>query len=249
MDQISGDVQANPNAPVISPAGVVSSASYIAQAPLAPGTLVSIFGSRLSDTQGSANSLPLPTQLAGTVALIAGQSVPLIYSSDGQVNAILPAELAVNAPQLLTMRRGNRLSVPERLNIGTAEPAIFSASQSGSGQAAITLTGTRTLAAPGTPVAAGGVIEIYAAGLGAVSPPVPAGTAAPSSPLSFTANTVAVTIGGVPANVLFAGLAPGFTGLYQLNVVVPPGVSPGDAVPVVLTVAGESSPPVTIAVQ
>jgi len=248
-DQISGDLNANPNPPLISPAGVVNSASFAAQSPLAPGALVSIFGSKLADSQGSASSLPLPTQLGGTVALIAGQSAPLIFSSDGQVNAILPADLAVNTPQLLTVRRGNRLSVPERVTLAPAEPAIFTANQSGTGQGAITLTGTRTLAAPGSPARAGGVIEIYAAGLGAVSPPVASGMAAPSSPLSFTTNQVAVTIGGIPANVLFAGLAPGFTGLYQLNVMVPSGVSPGDAVPVVLTVAGESSPPVTIAVQ
>lgn len=249
VDQISGDLKANPNPPVISAAGVVSAASFTAQGPLAPGTLFSIFGTKLADAQASASSLPLPTQLAGTVALIAGQTVPLLFSSDGQVNAILPADLAVNTPQLLTVRRGNTLSVPERLNLATAEPAIFTAAASGMGQGAITLTGTRTLAAPGSPAKAGGVVEIYAAGLGAVSPPVPSGTAAPVAPLSIATNMPAVTIGGIPANVLFAGLAPGFTGLYQLNVVVPSGVSPGDAVPVVLTVAGESSPPVTIAVQ
>jgi len=62
-------------------------------------------------------------------------------------------------------------------------------------------------------------------------------------------NPVTVTIGGVDAAVLFAGLAPGFAGLYQLNVVVPGGVSAGDAVPVVVSVAGQASPPVTLAVQ
>jgi uncharacterized protein (TIGR03437 family) len=65
----------------------------------------------------------------------------------------------------------------------------------------------------------------------------------------MTANPVTVTIGGLDAAVQFAGLAPGFAGLYQLNVVVPGGVAAGDAVPVVVSVAGQASPPVTLAVQ
>ena len=62
-------------------------------------------------------------------------------------------------------------------------------------------------------------------------------------------NPVTLTIGGVNAQVQFAGLAPFFTGLYQVNAVVPNGVQPGNAVPVVLNVAGQSSTPVTMAVQ
>jgi hypothetical protein len=71
----------------------------------------------------------------------------------------------------------------------------------------------------------------------------------PTSPHSNTVNPVTVTIGGNPAQVLFAGLAPGYAGLYQVNVVVPEGVTPGANVPVILTTAAFSSPPVTVAVQ
>ena len=76
-----------------------------------------------------------------------------------------------------------------------------------------------------------------------------AGEAAPSSPLSTTVNQVSVSIGGVDAQALFSGLAPNFTGLYPINAVVPEGVQPGNDVPVILDVAGQSSPPVTMAVQ
>jgi uncharacterized protein (TIGR03437 family) len=82
-----------------------------------------------------------------------------------------------------------------------------------------------------------------------VNPPVPDGSAAPSSPLSNTANPVTATIGEKPAPVFFAGLAPGFAGLYQVNVTVPQGIASGSSVPVVLTVAGASSAPVTVAIQ
>jgi uncharacterized protein (TIGR03437 family) len=77
----------------------------------------------------------------------------------------------------------------------------------------------------------------------------PDGSATPSSPLSNTTNPVNVTIGGKPGQVYFAGFAPGFAGLYQVNVTVPQGVGAGTPVPVVLTAAGASSVPVTVAIQ
>ena len=90
---------------------------------------------------------------------------------------------------------------------------------------------------------------IYCAGLGAVNPLVEAGQPAPRSPLAQTVNPVALTIGGREARLLFTGLAPDFAGLYQINAVVPEGVTPGDQVLVGLTVVGQTSPPVTIAVR
>jgi len=92
-------------------------------------------------------------------------------------------------------------------------------------------------------------LVIYCAGLGPVNPAIGDGTAAPSSTLSRTVNPVTATIGGQPAQVLFAGLAPGFAGLYQVNVVVPTGVTTGADIPVILTTAGFSSTPVTVAIK
>ena len=106
-----------------------------------------------------------------------------------------------------------------------------------------------TLAEPRTPALRNEVIVIYATGLGSVTPAVRMGEPAPMSPLSRTANAVTATIGGRPAQVQFAGLTPGFMGLYQINAVVPAGVTPGEEVPVIVTVAGQPSPPVTIAVR
>ena len=90
---------------------------------------------------------------------------------------------------------------------------------------------------------------IYTTGLGDVTPAIPAGAPAPLDALSPTSSPATVTIGGVDApQVLFAGLVPGFTGLYQVNVVVPSGVAPGDAVPIIITVADRPGPAVTLAV-
>ena len=99
-----------------------------------------------------------------------------------------------------------------------------------------------TLAEPGTPANRGEVISIYCSGLGPGRP-------APTSPLSGVTNPVTVTIGGREAQVLFAGLAPPFSGLYQINVFVPANATIGDAAEVILESAGQRSRPVTIAVR
>jgi uncharacterized protein (TIGR03437 family) len=116
------------------------------------------------------------------------------------------------------------------------------------GQGVIFKSDGVTLAQPGTPALEGETVVIYCTGLGAVTPAVAHGAPAPVSPLSTTVNIPAVTIGGQNAAVSFSGLTPGYPGLYQINAVVPAGVS-GDTIPVVVTVAGETSPPVTLAVQ
>ena len=83
---------------------------------------------------------------------------------------------------------------------------------------------------------AGITYRCFVRGWGAVSNPPAAGAAAPNSPLSRTVATVGATIGGVNAPVIFAGLAPGFIGLYQVNVTVPLGAPVGGAVPLILLV-------------
>ena len=135
--------------------------------------------------------------------------------------------------------------------MAAAQPAVFTVDQSGQGQGAIfrQRSGALALADSAAPAQAGDALIIYCTGLGTVDPPVVEGTAAPLSPLSSTKSPVTVMVGDKPAQVQFSGLIPGFAGLYQVNVVMPPGVAAGGAVPVALTVAGQTGPPVTIAVQ
>ena len=102
---------------------------------------------------------------------------------------------------------------------------------------------------PANPAHAGDALLIFCTGLGAVSPSVTAGSIAPSSPPAKIDNPITVSIGGHNAAVSFAGLAPGFVGLYQVNVTVPDGIAAANDVPVEMTEAGASSAPVTIAVK
>jgi adhesin/invasin len=108
---------------------------------------------------------------------------------------------------------------------------------------------TQYLNGPANPSPAGDALVIYCAGLGSVDQPVTAGSVSPASPLADTKNVVTVTIEGKAANVFYSGLAPGFAGLYQVNVIVPTGLTPSSNAPLVITVSGQSSPVTTVAVQ
>ena len=146
------------------------------------------------------------------------------------------------------MQRGISQSAPEMLPVAPAQPAIFTVNQQGTGQAVATAGNTSILVDVAHPVKARDTVVIYCAGLGPVSPQVETGNAALLNPLSRT-QIPTVTIGGKSARVLFAGLVPGFAGLYQVNVVVPDGIVQRSAVPLVLSVWGQTSPSVTIALQ
>src|SRR5262249_45037784 len=118
----------------------------------------------------------------------------------------------------------------------------------GTGQGAI-LNVLGKLIDSSAPAAAGDVAQVFATGLGVTNPTVQSGRAAPSAePLARVVGEVTATIGGRPAAVQFAGLAPGFVGLYQVNVQIPSGLPPGPA-SLVLSVGGIPSNPVTVALR
>ena len=184
--------------------------------------------------------------------LLGGVPLPLQVAVNGQVNAVVPYDVPVGATQQLIVQQNGIYSLPETVVIAASQPAVFTQDQSGKGAGVITVVkpdGTQFNNTAAQPASAGDALVIYCAGLGLVTPVVAAGSAAPASPPAHTINPVTVTIGGQSAEVLFAGLAPGFAGLYQVDVRVPKGIGPGAAVPLVLSVSGASSPPVTVAIQ
>ncbi|MBM3810835.1 MAG: hypothetical protein FJW20_04300 [Acidimicrobiia bacterium] len=251
--QLLGNVASSDGTPIISDGGVLSTASFSTGEPLAPGGLIAIFGSRLADGTSTPPSLPLPSTLGATRAVIAGQDVPLFFAgqlpSFAQVNGMLPYTLIPNSVYQLSVRRGTRRSNFADVIIDQLQPSVFSVNQTGSGQGVIVDGANPTRVADiFNPVSRGGVLIIYCEGLGQVDQPVVAGLAVPGSPLARVTAPVSVTIGGQNAQVLFAGLTPFFTGLYQINVTVPENAPTGD-VPVVITAGGRSSLPVTVNIR
>ena len=238
---------------VINPGGVIDTAKFGARG-LAPGSDPSLFGTGLADGLAVATSLPLPTVLNGVSVDVNGFPAPLIFVSPNQINFQTPWEIADEEWVDVVVRRNGEFSDPERVFVTPFDPGLFSLSQTGSGQGAILIAGTATVPAPegsvagGRPVRAGEFLSLFAVGLGPVENQPLSGAVAPVNPFATTKLTPQVTIGGTQASVLFSGLAPGLAGVYQVNVEIPAGVSPGDAVEVQLTIGGVSSNIVTIAI-
>ena len=234
--------------PAFTAAAMTNGASF--QPGVAAGGIATVFGQNITNVTGIqvANSMPLPTEIAGTSVIVNNVSVPIFavanVNGTQQINFQMPAN-AGNTAWAVVNNNGS-YSSPVQVSV-TGPPGIF------------TLDGTRgavqhgdySLVTTSKPAAKGEAIIIYATGLGAVQPDPGLGNPASASPLSRTAVTPTVTIGGKSAQVLFSGLAPGFVGLNQVNVVVPTDSPSGD-VNVVISipnVSGAVSKAVKAAVQ
>jgi uncharacterized protein (TIGR03437 family) len=231
--------QASRTVPSFSSAGVVNGASF--KGPVAPGSIVSIFGANLGATE-SARQLPLPTTLGGVCVTANQTSVPLFYTSPTQINAQLPAELATGRVTLTVRSRDTaRVSSGIAVQVNAAAPGVFTMSAEGRTQAALFHAADFTPVTPKNPGKRDKDLILFATGLGRVIPAVASGAAASDKPLSATSQEVTVTIGGHGMIVSYAGLAPGYVGLYQINLRVPGDRVQGDSLPVAVTIGGVSS--------
>jgi uncharacterized protein (TIGR03437 family) len=207
--------------------------------------LVTIFGATLASNVASATELPLPPQLLDAKITVNGVPAPLIYASPQQVNAQIPFETQSGAVQVQVTSSAGTATMT--VQVAAVAPAIFSLNQQGTGPGAILHGTTYQVVTDSNPAAAGETISIYCTGLGAVSPPAQTG-ATPPDPPSQTVIPVQISIGGVAAQVLYQGVAPGFPGLYQVNAQIPAG-TPSGAQPLQIIQNGAASNTVTVAVQ
>ncbi len=248
--------------PAISEGGVVNAASFAAGQAVAPGSIASVFGAALAGSTASANGVPLPAALAGASLAVRStpsgpsQALPLFFVSPGQANAQVPWELEGQSGALLTASADGQSSPDFNLELARVSPGIFTMDQSGSGQAAALISGAGLLAASADrfpnarPARLGEFLEVFATGLGPVSNRPASGAASPSDPLALTQLEVTARVGGVePVAVRFAGLAPGFIGLYQVNLELVGDLPSGAEVELVLFVDGVASNAVTIAIE
>jgi uncharacterized protein (TIGR03437 family) len=210
---------------------------------LSPGALFSIFGRYLAAEEAQAQNLPLPTQFPGMGVTLNGYPLPLLYVSSTQINAQLPFDVRGAATLRVTTPNGVS-EIP--INIADVAPAIFLVPAE-QGQIPAVIHANGVLVSLAAPARTGEVVSIYLTGLGQVNGQINCGQAAPASPLLTVTAQVQAEIGsGSRLTPSYAGLAPGFAGLYQVNLQVPPLA--GGNYTLRIIAAGSSSNAVTLAV-
>jgi uncharacterized protein (TIGR03437 family) len=230
---------------------VVSAATFTGGA-VAPGLLVTIFGTGIGPTAlTTAQVTPqgtLATTLAETRVLFDNVAAPLVYVSAGQISAIVPYAVAGKTTTALQVEYRGLKTNAINLRIADAAPGLFTANSSGKGPGAI-LNADNSLNTASNAVSPGGIVILYGTGEGITDPGGQDGQLA-TSVYPKPRQPVTVRIGGKDAEVLYAGAAPGLVaGVFQINVKIPEGLAPGPQPVVVQVGAASSSPEVTVAVQ
>jgi uncharacterized protein (TIGR03437 family) len=208
------------------------------EAPIAPGELLRIRGVCIGpfdpvfDGFGSGGALS--TSAEGTQILFNGTAAPLIFVSSGQIIAEAPFELdgQFQVPVELTYKG---VAIQSSIPVQAANPAVFTVSNQPSGPA-IALNQDGTLNSAANPAPAGSIVVLYATGTGQTAPPGSDGAQPPGSVRPAPKLPVLVTIGSENADIFYAGDAPGFVGLTQLNIGVPKSIVGGGAQPITLEV-------------
>ena len=227
----------DPTVPAIAPGGVTSAASY-QNAAVSPAEIVTIFGSALGPEGlqvGSPVKGAFPTELAQTQIFINGVPAPLIYVQDSQAAAVTPASLAGQQATTITVVRNGVASAPAEVFVNAASPGVFTQDASGAGPAAV-LNQDESINSKSNPAASGSVVSLFVTGTGATMPVLPDGSLAPlNPPFAVPVTLPGASVDGLPAQVLYAGPAPGeIYGLTQINIQLPAGLAAG-AVSVAIT--------------
>ncbi len=211
----------------LNPQGIVNAASSIPfTTSFSPGEFITLYGNGFTNSTLT-SSLPFQTSLGGVSVTVNGELAPIYSVSPTQINAIIPYDAASDG-SLLAVAVSN---IPNTTYVysGPTDPGVYTyPTPGGIGVGAMIHNSTGQIVTESNPAVAGEALQIYCTGLGTVTPPSPTGAAASTTTLSYTDNAVGVYIDGVTAKVLFSGLAPGFGGLYQINITVPSGLSTGD---------------------
>ncbi|MGD0298804.1 MAG: hypothetical protein ABSE86_16995 [Bryobacteraceae bacterium] len=194
---------------------------------VAPSMIVSIFGDALAQSTIEAGSVPLPTMLSDAQVMLNGSALELFYVSPKQINAVLPSTAA--GFMTLTVQNSSGASTVN-IVVEAAHPAVFTQNSTGSGPAAAIDARNGMPVSIGNPLHAGDYLELFLTGLGADT-------------------QAQVTIGGASCPVTYAGPAPGFVGLDQINCQVPSGLAASAAANLVVTAGARSSNVTTVAVE
>ena len=217
-------------------ARVLPAAANIFPLNLAPRMLIAIYGSNLASQPDQTSGVTFPTQLADVQVLVGGSPIQLYYASPTQINAVLP-ESSTGLTQLTIQNSAGKNSL--NVLLAAASPAIFTQDSSGTGPAAALNAHDQSLITANNPLHVGDTVELYATGLGLTMT---------SNDLQVAVQQPTVTIGGVACPVTFAGAAPNYIGLDQINCTIPAGIAASPTSPVVITSGNQTSNTATLAI-
>lgn len=215
----------------------VNAAGYQTGA-VAPGEILTLFGEGLGPPSLSPGQASYPgvqdNFAAGMRVFFGGVPAPVVYTWNQQVSVIVPYEVTGEASIVAQLEYLGQQSAPLTLQVTSAAPGIFSQNATGTGQGAI-LNQDFSLNTASNPAAPGDIVQIFATGEGNPQGNYVTGLFPTSSPLD---TNVSVMIGGAPAEVIYAGVAPyEVGGVMQVNARIPAGTTPGPSVPVQIAIA------------
>jgi uncharacterized protein (TIGR03437 family) len=219
---ITGEVYSSPT----TASELIVNAASLQGGGVAPGELISIFGTNLGpQTPVTAEPGNLPTLLGGTEVMFNEQKGYIRYSSKYRVDVQVPYALGVPGDVWVTVKRDDRQSNPASVLVVSAKPGLFTLNQSGLGQIdAVNADGTLN---KDEPARRGTEITVYASGLGYTLPPLPAGQVPSLNPTPGAFYPVTASIAGVQAVVTSARLAPDRPGVYAVKILIPEFVPVG----------------------
>ena len=209
---------------------------------VAPGGLISIYGTQMTPTNAATAQIPLPTALAESCVVVNGALIPLLFVSPKQINAQLPFNVTGNCSMSIHTPGG--VSNNYLFQVLPAAPAVFQSDDPDAVPAAtIIRADDGELVTATNPIHPKDTIVIYLTGMGDTTNQPAAGMPSPFGPnLAVVDSQPTITLGGQPLQVQFAGLAPGWAGLYQINAYVPSGSAPqGLSVPLVIAQGGSQT--------
>jgi uncharacterized protein (TIGR03437 family) len=236
--------------PFVREGGVLNAASFAASpAPLATGSMAIVFGAYLNaGPQVLSTSVgpdgKLVTSLGGTQITVNKVPAPILYSTSSQVSIQIPVEVAGQTTASVVVTVGGQSSGPRTINIAPTAPGFFTVNQAGTGEAVVVHEDGITPVTPQNPARRNEMVVFYLTGLGVLNPAL--GTGVPAG-ANFAAAPIALQFGNANAVIEYAGAAPGFVGLNQINARVPAG-APTGSVPVSISVGGSQANPVTVAI-
>jgi len=229
----------------LNPQRVLNGASYApAGNPIAPGEFVSLFGTGMASS-AKVVAPPYPFTLNGVTVLINGKQAPVQYVSATQINALVP--YSTQGPTAtIVVQNGAASSNTVTVPVAATAPGVFALDQSGTGAGAV-LHSNYSVVNAANPAVPGETVLVYLTGMGAVTPAVADGAIPGAS--NINATPLSVYVADVSVTPSYAGMAPGYPGLYQMNFTIPLTISTTGPVPLAINTPNAFHDQVYVTVQ